>query len=172
MLTFNPLQKLSSSNESKNDDNSEKKSLKKVDVKIETSVNDIKKDEIINSNDDWITLFDSLSVSPFARNYFGSMSFQSYSEFTLTLVANEDMGEVPENIMTEFKSSLKDKFSNKIDVKIQTGNTSNSPIATSNRRNEKHQSDAENNIKSDKDIQSFINKFNGKIKSDTIKPIK
>ena len=172
MLTFNPLQKLSSSNESKNDDNPEKKSLKKVDVKIETSVNDIKKDEIINSNDDWITLFDSLSVSPFARNYFGSMSFHSYSEFTLTLVANEDMGEVPENIMTEFKSSLKDKFSNKIDIKIKTGSTSDSPIATTNRRNEKHQSDAENNINSDKDIQSFINKFNGKIKSDTIKPIK
>jgi DNA polymerase-3 subunit gamma/tau len=172
MLTFNPLQKLSSSNESKNDDNPEKKSLKKVDVKIETSLNDIKKDEIINSNDDWITLFDSLSVSPFARNYFGSMSFHSYSEFTLTLVANEDMGEVPENIMTEFKSSLKDKFSNKIDIKIQTGSTSDSPIATINRRNEKHQSDAENNINSDKDIQSFIDKFNGKIKSDTIKPIK
>ena len=113
-----------------------------------------------------------MSVSPFARNYFGSMSFHSYSGFTLTLIANEDMGEVPENIMTEFKSSLKDKFSNKIDVKIQTGNTSNSPIATSNRRNKKHQNDAENNIKSDKDIQSFINKFNGKIKSDTIKPIK
>ena len=172
MLTFNPLQKLSSSNESKNDDIPEKKSLKKVDVKTDTSKNDIKKDEIINSNDDWITLFDSLSVSPFARNYFGGMSFHSYSGFTLTLIANEDMGEVPENIMTEFKSSLKDKFSNKIDVKIQTGNTSNSPIATSNRRNKKHQNDAENNIKSDKDIQSFINKFNGKIKSDTIKPIK
>ena len=108
--------------------------------------NDIKKDEIINSNDDWITLFDSLSVSPFARNYFGSMSFHSYSGSTLTLIANEDMGEVPENIMTEFKSSLKNKFSNKIDVKIQTGNTSNSPIATSNRRNEKHQSDAESSI--------------------------
>ena len=100
------------------------------------------------------------------------MSFHSYSEFTLTLVANEDMGEVPENIMTEFKSSLKDKFSNKIDIKIQTGSTSDSPIATTNRRNEKNQSDAENNINSDKDIQSFINKFNGKIKSDTIKPIK
>ena len=82
------------------------------------------------------------------------------------------MGEVPENIMTEFKSSLKDKFSNKIDIKIQTGSTSDSPIATTNRRNEKYQSDAVNNINSDKDIQSFINKFNGKIKSDTIKPIK
>ena len=100
------------------------------------------------------------------------MSFHSYSKFILTLVANEDMGEVPENIMIEFKFSLKNKLSNEIDIKIQTGSTSDSPIETLNRRNEKDQSDAENNISSDKDIQSFINKFNGKIKSDTIKPIK
>ena len=100
------------------------------------------------------------------------MSFHSYSKSILTLVANEDMGEVPENIMIEFKFSLKNKLSNEIDIKIQTGSTSDSPIETLNRRNEKDQSDAENNISSDKDIQSFINKFNGKIKSDTIKPIK
>ena len=100
------------------------------------------------------------------------MSFHSYSKFILTLVANEDMGEVPENIMIEFKFSLKNKLSNEIDIKIQTGSTSDSPIETLNRRNEKDQSDAENNISSDKDIQSFINKFNGKVKSDTIKPIK
>ena len=63
-----------------------KKSLKKVDVKTDTSKNDIKKDEIINSNDDWITLFDSLSVSPFARNSLSKLSkiFFDKAEFVFS----------------------------------------------------------------------------------------
>ena len=172
MLTFNPLQKLHSDNETKKDDNFEKKSLKKNEIDIKTEEKDPKKDRIINNNDDWVALFDLLNISPFARNYFGNMSFHSYSESTLNLIANEGMEEVPENIMIEFKSSLKEKFSNKINIKIHTGTTSNSPIETISKKNKKDQNDAENNISSDKDIQSFINKFNGKIKSDTIKPIK
>ena len=43
----------------------------------------------LNNNSDWIGLFDLLSLSAFARNYFGNLSFLSFKDSLLTLVAAE-----------------------------------------------------------------------------------
>ena len=50
-----------------------------------------------------------------------------------------------------------------------TGN--NSPIEIKEKNNQMKEDIAKTDISSDKDIQSFINKFDGKIKLNTIKPL-
>ena len=111
-------------------------------------------------------------MSPFARNYFGNMSLNSFGDNSLILCSSSEMNEVPENIISEFKSILQNKFSESISIKIEVGDVLNSPIEEeqNNKKNEKRV--AETDINKDKEIQNFINKFNGKIKTDTIKPIK
>ena len=175
MLTFNPLQKLSDDSSSNETNNSEKKTLKKVDNKLDIQKPDLKdnnKSLSINNNDDWVTLFNSLEMSPFARNYFGNMSLNSFRDNSLILCSSPEINEVPENIISEFKSILQNKFSESISIKIEVGDVLNSPIVEeqNNKKNEKRV--AETDINKDKEIQNFINKFNGKIKTDTIKPIK
>ena len=111
-------------------------------------------------------------MSPFARNYFGNMSLNSFRDNSLILYSSQEINEVPENIISEFKSILQNKFSESISIKIEVGDVLNSPIEEeqNNKKNEKRV--AETDINKDKEIQNFINKFNGKIKTDTIKPIK
>jgi hypothetical protein len=82
------------------------------------------------------------------------------------------MNDVPENIMSEFKSLLSNKYSETINVKIEVGNVIDSPIDVEHSIQKINQNVAETHINEDKDIQNFINKFDGKIKPDSIKPIK
>jgi DNA polymerase-3 subunit gamma/tau len=175
MLTFNPLQKLSNNDSENSSNNSEKKTLKKVDNKIETDKQTPKepdKELSIKGNQDWLNLFNSIDMSPFARNYFGNMSFSSFNDCLLTLIASSEMNDVPENIMSEFKSLLSNKYSETINVKIEVGNVIDSPIDVEHSNQRINQNVAETHINEDKDIQNFINKFDGKIKPDSIKPIK
>ena len=117
-------------------------------------------------------LFNSMKLSPFARNYFGNMSLSSHNDKTMTFIADTNLGNVPENIMSEFKIAIESKFLNKIDIKIEKGDVNNSPIQVNENKMKEEESYAKNQINNDKDIQKFIKKFNGKIKSDTIKPSK
>ena len=175
MLTFNPLQKLSNNDSENSTNNSEKKTLKKVDNKIDTDKQTPKepdKELSIKGNQDWLNLFNSIDMSPFARNYFGNMSFSSFNDCLLTLIASSEMNDVPENIMSEFKSLLSNKYSETINVKIEVGNVIDSPIDVEHNNQKINQNVAESHINEDKDIQNFINKFDGKIKPDSIKPIK
>ena len=41
-------------------------------------------------------------MSPFARNYFGNMSFKDFDDATMTLIVNSESSEIPENILSEF----------------------------------------------------------------------
>ena len=174
MLTFNPLQKLSENNQDSAPSNSEKKNLKKVDEKIKKAKSPLPKEsseeKFLNNNDDWVKLFNSLELSPFARNYFGNMSLFSHNDEGMILKADLNLGDVPENIMSEFKTTVESIFSNKINIKIEKGNVINSPIQLNESKIEKEESLAKDQISKDKEIQDFVEKFNGKIKPESIKP--
>ena len=174
MLTFNPLQKLSENDQNTQPSNSEKKSLKKVHEEIKKakspSSKQSNKEKFLKDNEDWVKLFNSIELSPFARNYFGNMSLFSHNEEGMILNADLNLADVPENIMTEFKTTLESIFSEKVNIKIEKGNVINSPIQLNESKIEKEENLAKDQISKDKEIQDFVEKFNGKIKPETIKP--
>ncbi len=172
MLTFNPLHKLSEN--SSNEPIKEKKNLKTDNLK-EKKPDKTKlhsSDKLIASNEDWINFFNTKKMSPFARNYFGNMSFKDFDDDTMTLIVNSESSEIPENILSEFKTILKELFSKEVEVNFEVGTVIDSPLAVNDAENSKKYNEAKSSIKDDKDIKIFLNKFNGKIKEDTIKPIK
>ena len=176
MLTFNPLQKLTENTQNTSSINTEKKSLKKVDKKIK-KVNSpaskkSSKKKFLNSNEDWMKLFNSLELSPFARNYFGNMSLFLHNDEAIILKADLNLGEVPENIMSEFKTAVERVFLSKINIKIEKGEVINSPIQLNESKIKKEKNLALEQLSKNKEIQDFVEKFNGKIKSETIKPSK
>ena len=176
MLTFNPLQKLSENNQNIKPGNSEKKSLKKVDEGIKKAKSPLPKElseeKFLNNNEDWVKLFNSLELSPFARNYFGNMSLFSHNDEGMILKAGLNLGDVPENIMSEFKTTVESIFLNKINIKIEKGDVINSPIQLNESKIEQEENLAKDQISKDREIQDFVEKFNGKIKPETIKPSK
>ena len=176
MLTFNPLQKLSENNQETDPGNSEKKSLKKVDEQIKrdnsSSFEESRKKKFLNNNEDWVELFNSIELSPFAKNYFGNMSLSSHNDEGMILKSDLNLGEVPENIMSEFKTTVESIFPNKINIKIEKGDVINSPIQLNESKIEQEENLAKDQIIKDKEIQAFVEKFNGKIKPETIKPSK
>tara|TARA_B100001142_G_C14348617_1_gene661034 strand:- start:4562 stop:6139 length:1578 start_codon:yes stop_codon:yes gene_type:complete len=175
MLTFNPLQKLSKKSDFKQTNLSEKKIVNEAKPEALEKIinkNEPKDEAIFNCNDDWINFFNRTKMSPFARNFFGNMSFHLYEKNSLTLIKNSEAGDIPENIFLEFKSILKEAFLKNIEVIIQSGNPVDSPLQLKDLENKKHHDEARKSIDEDINIQDFIKKFDGKIKTDTIKPIK
>ena len=172
MLTFNPLHKLSEN--SSNEPIKEKKNLKTDNLKEKKpdKTKSHSSDKLIASNEDWINFFNTKKMSPFARNYFGNMSFKDFDDDTMTLIVNSESSEIPENILSEFKTILKELFSKEVEVNFEVGTVIDSPLAVNDAENSKKYNEAKSSIKDDKDIKNFVNKFNGKIKEDTIKPIK
>ena len=162
------------SENSSNEPIKEKKNLKTDNLKEKkpdkTKLHSLHKP--IASNEDWINFFNTKKMSPFARNYFGNMSFKNFDNGVITLIVNPESSKIPENILSEFKAILKESFSKEVEVNFEVGNVLNSPLAVKDIENTKKHNEAKSSIKSDKDIENFINKFNGKIKEDTIKPIK
>ena len=100
------------------------------------------------------------------------MSFDSQVNSTLVFIANESIGQIPDNISTEFKSELESKFSQAIDIEIRIGKVMNCPIDFEEKKKKLDQDNATADINNNKDIQSFLKKFKGKIKEDSVKPIK
>jgi DNA polymerase-3 subunit gamma/tau len=177
MLTFNPLQKHAESSVPGSD---EKKNLKinnldikeKLEkVKSKKVVQKINNDEIKNDKD-WLVFFDSLKISPFARNYYGNMSFISLENNRLSLMTDDLIGEVPENIELEFLSTLRALLDKNIKIHYEKGTITNSPIETKSTKEKKDLDEAHKKISNDESIQNFVKKFKGSIKEDTIKPLK
>ena len=195
MLAFNPLHKLDAQ---PNKQNTEKKNLKtdhplkitqenfskKIntnaisdDKKQETKVietiinNDPSKKVAITSNDQWIQVFNSLSLSPFARNYFGYLEFESFNDLSLVLIGLNEENKIPENVHMEFKSACEEYFKKTISIEVRHGIASKSPIHVKEKQESDRQSKAEKDILSDPSIQKFLDKFDGNIKDGSIKPI-
>jgi hypothetical protein len=184
MLAFNPLRKIDD-NESPSD--SEKKNLKNeiqsvakiplskkvdemksVNLKAETTKETI--NISINSNEEWIKIFNSLDISPFARNYFGYLSFKSYEGNLLILESNEEEINIPENVFAEFKTICMTILGDKLSIEVQLGKGSISPISKQNEIESEKQLRAEESVSSDPSIQNFLKKFDANIKDGSIKP--
>ena len=194
MLAFNPLHKL---DEQPKNQNTEKKNLKteqinaasqekssiKVKSQIKSTIANIKKEPIknedvakpinisIKNNDQWIQFFDSLEISPFARNYFGYLEFESFEDLSLVLISSNADNKIPENVHKEFKLACEDYFKKTISIEIKNGNPSKSPIHQKEKQETDRQLKAEKEILSDPSIQKFLDKYDGNIKDGSIKPI-
>ena len=97
------------------------------------------------------------------------MSLLLHNDEGMILKADINLGELPENIMSEFKITLESIFLNKINIKIEKGDVINSPIQLNESKIEEEENLAKDQISKDKEIQDFVEKFNGKIKPETIK---
>ena len=194
MLAFNPLHKL---DEQPKNQNTEKKNLKteqikatsqekssiKVESQIKSTITNIEKEPIknedvaksinisIKNNDQWIQFFDSLEISPFARNYFGYLEFESFEDLSLVLISSNADKKIPENVHKEFKLACEDYFKKTISIEIKNGNPSKSPIHQKEKQETDRQLKAEKEILSDPSIQKFLDKYDGNIKDGSIKPI-
>ena len=194
MLAFNPLHKL---DEQPKNQNTEKKNLKteqikatfkekssiKVESQIKSDITNIEKEPIknedvgksinisIKNNDQWIQFFDSLEISPFARNYFGYLEFESFDDLSLVLISSNADNKIPENVHKEFKLACEDYFKKTISIEIKNGNPSKSPIHQKEKQETDRQLKAEKEILSDPSIQKFLDKYDGNIKDGSIKPI-
>jgi DNA polymerase-3 subunit gamma/tau len=194
MLAFNPLHKL---DEQPKNQNTEKKNLKteqiksisqekssiKVEAQIKSDITNIEKEPIknedvaksinisIKNNDQWIKCFDSLEISPFARNYFGYLEFESFDDLSLVLISSNADNKIPENVHKEFKLACEDYFKKTISIEIKNGNPLKSPIHQKEKQETDRQLKAEKEILSDPSIQKFLDKYDGNIKDGSIKPI-
>tara|TARA_B100000497_G_scaffold50138_1_gene57744 strand:+ start:1410 stop:3047 length:1638 start_codon:yes stop_codon:yes gene_type:complete len=194
MLAFNPLHKL---DQKPNKQNTEKKNLEteKVknisleglsiqnDSKSKSDVTNVqktaKKNEnesnrttvSIDNNDQWIDFFNSLKLSPFARNYFGYLEFESFNNSSLVLVSSSQDNKIPENVHKEFKSACEDYFKKNISMEIKKGNVTQSPINHSEKKDADRQLRAEKAVMSDPSIKKFLDKYDGNIKDGSIKPL-
>ena len=194
MLAFNPLHKL---DEQPKNQNTEKKNLKteqikaasqekssiKVESQIKSTITNIEKEPIknedvaksinisIKNNDQWILFFDSLEISPFARNYFGYLEFESFDDLSLVLISSNADNKIPENVHKEFKLACEDYFKKTISIEIKNGNPSKSPIHQKEKQETDRQLKAEKEILSDPSIQKFLDKYDGNIKDGSIKPV-
>ena len=194
MLAFNPLHKL---DEQPKNQNTEKKNLKneqikvtsqekssiKVESQIKSTITNIEKEPIknedvaksinisIKNNDQWILFFDSLEISPFARNYFGYLEFESFDDLSLVLISSNADNKIPENVHKEFKLACEDYFKKTILIEIKNGNPSKTPIHQKEKQETDRQLKAEKEILSDPSIQKFLDKYDGNIKDGSIKPI-
>ena len=194
MLAFNPLHKL---DEQPKNQNTEKKNLKteqikatsqekssiKVESQIKSTITNIEKEPIknedvaksinisIKNNDQWIQFFDSLEISPFARNYFGYLEFESFEDLSLVLISSNADNKISENVHKEFKLACEDYFKKTISIEIKNGNPSKSPIHQKEKQETDRQLKAEKEILSDPSIQKFLDKYDGNIKDGSIKPI-
>jgi DNA polymerase-3 subunit gamma/tau len=194
MLAFNPLHKL---DEQPKNQNTEKKNLKteqikstsqekssiKVEAQIKSDITNIEKEPIknedvaksinisIKNNDQWIKCFDSLEISPFARNYFGYLEFESFDDLSLVLISSNADNKIPENVHKEFKLACEDYFKKTISIEIKNGNPLKSPIHQKEKQETDRQLKAEKEILSDPSIQKFLDKYDGNIKDGSIKSV-
>ena len=188
MLAFNPLHKIEESNAKRMPINTGEKKTLKIDTpkaknfkedkqEISKEVPQVDKsvssdNQVINiaTKNEWVAFFNSLNLSPFARNYFGYLSFKELSGNTLTLHTNDEENTIPENVFKEFSLICKEKLKYDVEIKIEHGDASSSPINLHNKHEAESQNKAEKSISSNQSIQNFLKKHKGNIDEGSIKP--
>jgi len=188
MLAFNPLHKIEESNAKRTPINTGEKKTLKIDTptaknfiedKQEISKEAPQEDTSVSSDNqvikiatknEWVAFFNSLNLSPFARNYFGYLSFKELSGNTLTLHTNDEENTIPENVFKEFSLICKEKLKYDVEIKIEHGDASSSPINLHNKHEAESQNKAKKSISSNQSIQNFLKKHKGNIDEGSIKP--
>ena len=188
MLAFNPLHKIEESNAKRTPINTGEKKTLKIDTpkaknfkedkqEISKEVPQVDKsvssdNQVINiaTKNEWVAFFNSLNLSPFARNYFGYLSFKELSGNTLTLHTNDEENTIPENVFKEFSLICKEKLKYDVEIKIEHGDASSLPINLHTKHEAESQNKAEKSISSNQSIQNFLKKHKGNIDEGSIKP--
>lgn len=188
MLAFNPLHKIEESNAKRTPINTGEKKTLKIDTpkaknfkedkqeiskevpQVDTSVSSDNQVINIATKNEWVAFFNSLNLSPFARNYFGYLSFKELSGNTLTLHTNDEENTIPDNVFKEFSLICKEKLKYDVEIKIEHGDASSSPINLHNKHEAESQNKAEKSISSNQSIQNFLKKHKGNIDEGSIKP--
>ena len=188
MLAFNPLHKIEESNAKRTPINTGEKKTLKIDTpkaknfkedkqeiskevpQVDTSVSSDNQVIKIATKNEWVAFFNSLNLSPFARNYFGYLSFKELSGNTLTLHTNDEENTIPENVFKEFSLICKEKLKYDVEIKIEHGDASSSPINLHNKHEAESQNKAKKSISSNQSIQNFLKKHKGNIDEGSIKP--
>ena len=188
MLAFNPLHKIEESNAKRTPINTGEKKTLKIDTPTaknfiedkqeiskevpqeDTSVSSDNQVINIATKNEWVAFFNSLNLSPFARNYFGYLSFKELSGNTLTLNTNDEENTIPENVFKEFSLICKEKLKYDVEIKIEHGDASSSPINLHNKQEAESQNKAKKSISSNQSIQNFLKKHKGNIDEGSIKP--
>ena len=188
MLAFNPLHKIEESNAKRTPINTGEKKTLKIDTpkaknfkedkqeiskevpQVDMSVSSDNQVIKIATKNEWVAFFNSLNLSPFARNYFGYLSFNELSGNTLTLHTDDEENTIPENVFKEFSLICKEKLKYDVEIKIEHGDASSSPINLHNKHEAESQNKAEKSISSNQSIQNFLKKHKGNIDEGSIKP--
>ena len=188
MLAFNPLHKIEESNAKRTPINTGEKKTLKIDTpkaknfkedkqeiskevpQVDMSVSSDNQVIKIATKNEWVAFFNSLNLSPFARNYFGYLSFNELSGNTLTLHTDDEENTIPENVFKEFSLICKEKLKYDVEIKIEHGDASSSPINLHNKHEAESQNKAEKSISSNQSIQNFLKKHKGNIDGGSIKP--
>ena len=188
MLAFNPLHKIEESNAKRTPINTGEKKTLKIDTPKAKNFKEDKQEiskelpqvdksvssdnQVINiaTKNEWVSFFNSLNLSPFARNYFGYLSFKELSGNTLTLHTNDEENTIPENVFKEFSLICKEKLKYDVEIKIEHGDASSSPINLYNKHEAESQNKAKKSISSNQSIQNFLKKHKGNIDEGSIKP--
>ena len=63
-------------------------------------------------------------------------------------------------------------FNKDIEINYENGNINESPIILENKKMEDNINNAQSDINNNESIKSFVKKFKGSIKKDSIKPLK
>ena len=183
MLAFNPIASIHESSSTTNTRaTTEKKTLnieqstskaslknKAIDQKtLNTRNNDVLK--IINTNNEWVDVFNKLQMSVFAKNYFGHLVFVKMENNTIYLEGDIENNKIPENVKGEFEKVCTESFAKDIKIDISHSTKKGGPLFIKEQEDIVKQNTAEKNIKNNDSIKDFMNRFDATLKDKSIKP--
>jgi DNA polymerase-3 subunit gamma/tau len=184
MLAFNPIASIHESSSATNaKETPEKKTLnieqsfskadhknQNIDQKtVNTKNNDFLK--IINSNNEWVNVFNKLQMSVFAKNYFGHLVFIKMENNRIYLEGDIENNKIPKNVKAEFEKVCTEFFKKDIKIDMSHSTKKGGPLFIKEQEDIVKQNAAENNIKNDDSIKDFMNRFDATLKDKSIKPI-
>ena len=183
MLAFNPIASIHESSSTTNtratpekktlniEQSSSKAPLRNqtIDQKtLNTRNNDVLK--IINTNNEWVDVFNKLQMSVFAKNYFGHLVFVKMENNTIYLEGDIENNKIPENVKGEFEKVCTESFAKDIKIDISHSTKKGGPLFIKEQEDIVKQNAAEKNIKNNDSIKDFMNRFDATLKDKSIKP--
>ena len=161
MLAFQPVQNINMG-----DAKTQKKKINKTKTKSlgeeKLQKNEVEKDTHEIDSSSWPDLFNNMQLSPFAKNYFGNLSFLKFNDQKITLCGSKEQLDIPEKIISEFEKKVKEKFG-KIEVCLEEGISSSSPNRINEEKKKKEIENTKNELSNDSEIKDFLDEFDGEI---------
>jgi DNA polymerase-3 subunit gamma/tau len=184
MLAFNPIASIHEGSSNTNTrPTTEKKTLnieqstskaslknKAIDQKTPSAKN-VGVLKTINTNNEWVDIFNKLQISVFAKNYFGHLVFVKMENNKIYLEGDIENNKIPENVKAEFEKVCTEFFTKDIKIDISHSTKKGGPLFIKEQEDILKQNAAEKNIKNNDSIKDFMNRFDATLKDKSIKPI-